>query len=419
MAELAYKEAGASITYQEVADRAQAAVDHLANTITVLDSLISIISTYSGDTGSNSWEYTALSGRRLQPAGTVAYNVQKDHARVLQGLSKLRKECAGRYPYAFSALDSKALLNFGCFGVLDLFESDLASRMMEVRSRLSTLLTQRKLALDALVSAVAETEAMLPGLAAVKDPSLSRYLKQDAKTTAALVRDLDDVRDRLETVRKRNLAKVPETPQAPTSADSQAFYNTSMGVTDLTNQDQLDSANQITLRSTSSSVVAALTDWSDELLRAQYPISSEFCVEEGDKESPYESTKDRDTAVALTALRKKQASTDKAAPSGGLVERYSEMQGMSELDKLKYANDALEKSLLSCQKMLNKLDVPLGRDDDTARSLKAAVYRDRLSKFRAEERAAGSSTLKIALCSKVDTLTMSIATALSVDTVKE
>lgn len=422
MAEITYKEAGATITYTEVVERAQAAVDHLANTIAVLDSLIAIIGTYSGDTGSNSWEYSTLSGRRLQPEGSVPYDVRRDHDRVLQGLSKLRNECAGRYPRAFEALDSKALLNFGCFGVVDLFESDLASRMREVRVRLATLLVSRKSALDAMVSSVAETSATIPGIMAVKDPALSRYLKQDHKTTSALVRDLDDIADRLDTIRKRNLAKIPSTPQPGQASDNQAFYDTSMGVTDVESQAQLDAANQVVLRSTSSALVASLTDWSGELLRAQYPISSEFCVEDGCDDPPYASTKDSGTAAVLTELRKEKAAASKVEATKsteGLVERYTEMLQLDEEDKLEYAEAALEKSLLACQRVLNRLDVPLGRDDDTSRSLLAAGFRDRLSKLRAECRAAHSSTLKVSLCSKVDALTITISAALSTDSMEE
>lgn len=420
MAKIGYKEAGATITYGEVLERAQKSLDHLSHTIIVLDGLIATLSRYSGDTGSNSWEYTALSGRRTQPEGSVPYDVRKDHAGVMQGLAKLRRECAGRYPFAFSALDSKALLNLGCMGAVDLFESDLLSQLKEVRARLSTLLTERRSSFDALNANVLEASTMLPGIMALKDPALSRYLKQDTKSTAALVRDLDEVSDRLSTIRKRNLGKLPASAEEArqVSGDNQAYYDTAVGVTDRGDADQIEAANQITIRSSSSAAIAAISDWSDELLRAQYPISSEFCVEDSTDESPYSSSRDRDTAVALSKARKEKSSEvskEVAASSGGLVERYSDLLQVPEEEKQEFAQESLDRSLLACQRVLNRLDVPLGRDDDTTRSLAAAGYRDRLSRLRAEARAASSATLKVSLSTKVDALTMAISSALSTD----
>jgi hypothetical protein len=207
------------------------------------------------------------------------------------------------YKEEFSSLDEDTLINLGCLGVIDLFESDLLSRLKTTRSRMWIKYSKVVGKINELNNAVQNTDETSTALRAVNDPTLRRYIDRTS-TNADLIENINQA----------------------TVAWEVAFKPV-----------------------TGASVVNLLSRWQDSILNAQYPLSSRFCSDD----QPISQSLDEKAAEEIKQREQKRAKEQQEAASA-----YSSTS-------TDFA-ERIRGMMVECRTLLNKLDSSYF-DDKTGR----------------------------------------------------
>ena len=234
---------------------------------------------------------------------------------IQRDLLIIRKRYASIYKEEFKSLDDKSLANFGCLGVLDLFESDLLSRLKTTRERMWAKYAKVLEKIKTLNDTVANTAEVSAASNAVKDPTLRRYLDQttrDSDLIASLDQDAADWRTNNVTLYKK---------KAPSDAFDALFTGDSH-------------KPGYAMRA-----VDALSRWQDSILNAQYPLSSHFCSESAPVSSSLEEKAAEERKQQADARSKEQTERQKAF-----------MSSSTDL------SERIKGIVRECQELINKVD---------------------------------------------------------------
>ncbi len=304
-------------------------------------------------------------------------NVVDDYKIVQEGLTKLKEKYQKVYPKEFAYLDDDTIVNMGCLGVIDLFQSDLLTRMEEVRSRLFAKYNKNLKKLNDLNDAIARTPEFNSASAVASDPRMSRYIDQTTKA--------EDLLSTLDNEKETWIAN----HQSSYVEGTLDYWNRASGDT------QGDNVKKVV---PGKSVIDSFSDSTSELLHAQYPLSSSTCTSHVKISDGIE--KDAQEDIDRQMASKKSA-------------HESSVKGFFATD----TQNKIRTDLDSCQQLVNKLDSATYSSTAgmwvKADSTKANEFRKQIAIFKQQnETAKSDDTRDMELSGKVTSLLASISVAL-------
>ena len=300
-----------------------------------------------------------------------------DYQSVQEGLKKLKEKYQKVYPKEFSYLDDETIINMGCLGVIDLFQSDLLTRMEEVRSRLFAKYNRNLKKLNDLNDAIARTPEYDSATKIASDPRMSRYVDQSTKAE-----------DLLATLEDEKEAWVAN-HQSSYVESTLDFWRKASGGT------QGDKVKNVF---PGKSVIDSFSDSTSELLHAQYPLSSTTCAGHIKVSDGIEKDAQEDIDYQMAAKK----AAHESAVKGFFA---SDIENKIRLD------------LDNCQQLVNKLDSATYNSTlgmwVKADSSKANEFRKQISIFKHQNDVSKSDdTRDMELSGKVTSLLASLDVAI-------